>query len=203
MKIKILSKKLLAVVFLGVAIFLAFIFYFIKHNSIQPFDHIQIEKVLMPPTIKNNTKVALPVRLQIPKINVDAFVEYIGLTAQGDMDVPKGPTNVAWYNLGPRPGEIGSAVISGHYGWKDNILAVFDNLYKLQKGDQIYIEDEKGIITTFVVRESRLYDTKANATEVFSSSDGKAHLNLITCEGVWDKVSKSYSRRLVVLADKE
>ncbi|MFZ2299818.1 MAG: class F sortase [Candidatus Moraniibacteriota bacterium] len=54
-----------------------------------------------------------------------------------------------------------------------------------------------------MVRESRSFDPDADALDVFSSDDGKAHLNLITCEGVWDKASKRYSKRLVVFTDKE
>ena len=145
----------------------------------------------------------LPTRLRIPKIGVDAVVQFVGLTSDWAMDVPSGPDDVAWFELGRRPGEEGTAVISGHYGWKNNIPAVFDNLHNLRKGDNIYIEDERGDIISFVVRESRRYDPKADASDVFGSSDGKAHLNLITCEGVWDKTSKTYSKRLVVFADKE
>ena len=144
-----------------------------------------------------------PIRLKIPKIKADAIVEYVGLTPEGRMDVPKGPAEVAWYKLGPRPGEIGSAVIAGHSGWKNNKPAVFDNLNKLKKGDKIYIEDEKGTIIIFVVREKRLYDPNADATEVFSSSDEKAHLNLVTCEGVWDEVTKSRSKRLLGFTDQQ
>lgn len=145
----------------------------------------------------------LPVRLKIPEIAVDDAVEQVGVTSEGEMGTPKGPTGVAWFSLGPRPGEIGSAVISGHYGWKNGIPAVFDNLYKLRAGDRLYIEDENGVITTFVVRELRRYGENADASEVFTSRDGKAHLNLVTCEGVWNKFSKSYSKRLVVFTDKE
>ena len=145
----------------------------------------------------------LPARLTIPKINVDAAVEQVGLAPDGAMDVPKGPDDVAWFNLGKRPGDVGSAVMAGHFGWKNGIPAVFDNLNKLQKGDNIYVEDEKGVVTTFIVREIRTYDQNADAGSVFSSSDGKVHLNLVTCEGVWDKIQKSYSNRLVVFADKE
>lgn len=85
----------------------------------------------------------LPVRLKIPRINVNALVEYVGLTSDGAMDVPKGPAEVAWYKLGSRPGEIGSAVIAGHSGWKNNKKAVFDNLNKLKKGDKIYMLEMK------------------------------------------------------------
>jgi LPXTG-site transpeptidase (sortase) family protein len=117
--------------------------------------------------------------------------------------VPKGPTNAAWFDFGPRPGDSGSAVIVGHEGWKDGIAAVFDDLYKLHTGDRVYVEDGRGTITAFVVREVRTYDQNGDASDVFGLNDGKAHLNLITCEGVWNKTQKSYSNRLVVFTDKE
>jgi LPXTG-site transpeptidase (sortase) family protein len=145
---------------------------------------------------------ALPVRLKIPKINVDAAIEYVGVTSAGAMDVPKGPSDAAWFELGPRPGEAGSAVIAGHEGWKNGIPAVFDDLYKLAKGDKIYVEDEKGETLAFAVRSSRPYGENDDASGVFVSSDGISHLNLITCEGIWNGQKKSYSDRLVVFADK-
>lgn len=141
-------------------------------------------------------------RLKIPGINVNAIVEPVGLT-EGTMEAPKDPSDVAWFNLGSRPGEKGSAVIAGHFDSKNGTAAVFNNLHKLSPGDKLYIEDDKGVIISFVVRESRKYDSNADASDVFSSNDGKAHLNLITCGGVWNKASKSYSQRLVVFADKE
>lgn len=147
--------------------------------------------------------VGWPARLKILSINIDAPVEYVGLTSDGAMDVPKGPAEVAWFNLGPQPGENGSAVIAGHYGWKNNIPAVFDNLHKLRIGDKISVENEKGLATTFVVREIRIYGKDEDASEVFISSDGKSHLNLITCAGVWNQAEKTRSERLVVFTDKE
>lgn len=144
----------------------------------------------------------LPVRFKIPAINVDAAVEYAGLASDGTLAVPKGPADVAWFNLGTRPGESGSAVISGHYGWKDGIPAVFDDLSMLRKGDKVYVVDETGTTTTFVVRELRTYGDTEVVADVFGSSDGGNHLNLITCKGVWNKTEKSYSKRLVVFTDK-
>lgn len=144
-----------------------------------------------------------PVRLSIPKINVDAMVEQVGFTSEWAMAVPKDHTNAAWFDLGPLPGERGSAVIAGHYGWRDGLPAVFDGLYKLQAGDKLYVEDEKGLINTFVVRTLRTYGESEAVPDVFSSSDGKAHLNLITCGGVWNQITKSYPSRLVVFTDKE
>lgn len=195
MQSKILSRRtLLIVILVGSALF-----YFIYESLIQSGSALLIENVVVLPTQKQ-TSSGLPVRLKIPEINVDSAVEYVGLAPDGTMDIPKSPDNVAWFELGPRPGENGSAVIAGHYGGK---VSAFDNLYKLRKGDKIYVEDDKGVIIPFVVRESRRYDPEADASDVFSPSDGKSHLNLITCEGVWNKVSESYPKRLVVFTDKE
>lgn len=146
---------------------------------------------------------SVPIRLTIPKINVDAFVETVSLAKDGAMDVPKGPNNTAWFDLGPRPGESGSAVIAGHSGWKGGEPAVFDNLNKLNIGDKLYIEGKNGITAVFVIHKIKTYDLFTNPSDVFSSTDGKSHLNLITCNGIWDKVSKNSSGRLVVFADME
>lgn len=145
----------------------------------------------------------LPVRLKIPLINVDAAINYVGLAPDGSMDITESQEDVAWFKLGPRPGEIGSAVMAGHYGLRNKIGSVFDKLHKLQKGDKVDVEDDRGMITTFVVRESRNYDPKADASAVFGSNDDKSHLNLVTCEGVWSDAAKTFSMRLVVFTDKE
>lgn len=202
-----LPKKLsgqtpLGVIFVGFALSLALIFYFGFKNAVKriPAPLGEQEKT----DLSSDEAVSAPARLKIPGINVDAVVESVGLTSGGAMDMPKNPDEVAWFNLGTRPGENGSAVIDGHYGtWKNGQGSVFDNLYKLRPGDKVYIEDDGGATATFVVRESRSYDPNAEAVDVFSSSDGKSHLNLITCEGTWNKNSKSYSQRLVVFTDKE
>lgn len=205
MRPKILSKRALLIVALsGFVLFVALFLNFIPKNLNQNSSALFVENVVATSNQeKANTNGELPARLKIPSINVDALVEYAGLTPDGTMDAPKSPDDVAWFEAGPSPGENGSAVISGHYGWKNRKASAFDNLYKLRKGDKLYIENDDGEVISFVVRESRRYDPKADASDVFSSSDGKSHLNLVTCEGVWDKVSGSYSKRLVVFADKE
>ena len=147
------------------------------------------------------TRPDLPTKLIIPKLNLNAQVEHVGLTPDGEMEVRKEPGSLGWYSLGARPGEVGAAVMAAHSGWKNNIPALFDHLDQLVPGDQIMVDDESGQRLTFVVRESRRYNPDADATEVFSSSDGQRHLNLITCKGIWNKVTKNYSERLVVFAD--
>ncbi|MFA6995220.1 MAG: class F sortase [Patescibacteria group bacterium] len=209
MTVKILSKKTwLIVILIGLLFFSGLLFYLIPINSARSAPALKIKDQVTPTLPKekpaNSELSSLPIRLKISKINLDAAIESVGMTSEGAMSVPKNHANVAWFNLGPRPGEKGSAVIDGHFGWwKNNRPTVFNNLYKLRKGDKIYIRDAEGIMITFVVREFKIYDPQADAVDVFTSADGKSHLNLITCEGAWDKISQSYSKRLIVFADKE
>ena len=143
----------------------------------------------------------LPVRLKIPVIGVDSAIEDALITVDGRMDVPVGSVNVAWFALGPHPGQVGSAVIGGHFGIKDGKPFVFYRLDKLKTGDKVNILDDAGKTTEFVVRSVKLFDRNADATTVFTSSDGLAHLNLITCEGIWNQVNGTYPERRVVFTD--
>ncbi|MDP3882438.1 MAG: class F sortase [Candidatus Staskawiczbacteria bacterium] len=199
-----LSKRtLLITLFVGCVFFLSLLFCFILERSITASPKSIIENVVLVSKPKPIIP-GLPLRLKIPNISIDAPIDSVGVTFDGAVDVPKGPADVAWFNLGPRPGDIGSAVITGHYGtWKNGGGSVFDNLNKLIPGDKIYVEDEKGMIITFVVRELRIYGQNEYAPGVFNSDDGKAHLNLITCAGDWIESQKTYSNRLVVFTDKE
>jgi hypothetical protein len=143
----------------------------------------------------------LPVRLLIPAIGVDSVIEDALITPDGRMDVPAGSRNVAWFALGPHPGQVGSAVIGGHFGINNNLPFVFYNLNKLNGGDKIYVRDDNGKTLVFLVRSISSFDRNADATTVFTSNDGIAHLNLITCEGVWNETNGTYPLRLVVFTD--
>lgn len=145
---------------------------------------------------------ARPVRLIIPKIGLDAAIEHVGLTADDAMAPPSGPDTVGWYELGPRPGNRGSAVIDGHSGYADGRAAAFDELPKLGKGDRLYVGDANGRLASFLVRTTRLYARDADAAEVFAPT-ASSRLNLITCTGSFDVAAGTHSQRLVVFADLE
>ena len=227
MQLKILLNKILSIIALAVCIlFAALLLSFIFKNGAESAPAPLVtnttsvyeqEKVNVP-IVTNTTSVyeqekvnvpinlvgsPLPVRLKIPKIGIDTVVEHVGLTKGRALDVPKGPSNVAWFALGPLPGEVGSAVIDGHSGYKNNRPAVFDNLHKLKKGDKIYVENSEGVIITFVVRELRSYGNKEDSSDVFGSNDKASHLNLITCAGDWNPLTQTHSDRLVVFTDRE
>lgn len=139
-----------------------------------------------------------PARLLIPVIGVDASIIAVGKDAQGRMAVPDQVERVAWYRLGPRPGEQGNAVLSGHL---DNYLqepAVFWRLHELEVGDEVIVIDEADRRYTFeVVGKERYQYDGAPLERIFGFTIRQA-LNLITCEGIWDEQSENYDQRLVL-----
>jgi LPXTG-site transpeptidase (sortase) family protein len=200
-----LQRKIFSIMFVvALALLAGFVFYFV---FLQSGINSGLDQVTANATALFEQELSggasFPVRLKIPQIGVDAAIEYVGITKTGMIGVSSGPVNAAWFNGSVRPGEKGSAIIDGHFGWHGGIPAVFDNLYKLKIGDKVYVEDKNGATITFVVRKIKKYDPKADASVLFNSSDGKSHLNLVTCSGTWNPVEKTHSSRLVVFTDKE
>lgn len=158
-----------------------------------------------PSTTAVATNNGSPVRLIIPKLNVIAGFQFNGTASDGTIEIPTNVTDVGWYTGSPRPGEKGNSIVTGHVAQiRRSVVTkqgVFYNLNTLQPGDKLYVQNDKGASITFVVRESRLYDPSADATDVFNSRDDGAHLVLITCEGTWDQSKLEYTKRLVVFAD--
>lgn len=146
-----------------------------------------------------------PVRLKIPRINVDAGFQYNGLNPDGAMEIPNNVVDAGWFTGSVRPGEKGTSVITGHVAQiRGGVITkpgVFFTLRDLRAGDTLAILNDKGESVTFVVRETRNYDPSADATDVFTAKDNGAHLNIITCEGTWHPDQLSYSQRLVVFTD--
>ncbi len=146
-----------------------------------------------------------PVRLKIPKIDVDTSFQYNGLTSDGAMEIPNNVVDVGWFTGSVKPGERGTSVITGHVAQiRGGVLTkpgVFIALKDLRVGDTLSVLNDKGESTTFVVRETRNYDPLADATDVFAENDNGAHMNIITCEGTWHPDQLSYSQRLVVFTD--
>jgi sortase A len=144
----------------------------------------------------------VPHRLIIPKLNINAQVENVGLNEKKAMDVPSTNWTVGWYDLGYRPGEVGNAVMAGHWDDDRGGPAVFFHLKKLKVGDEVISEeilpDGKAKQWRYQVAliETYPYD-KVPMQHVFGDFP-IARLNLITCGGKWDNDTKNYSERTVV-----
>ena len=151
------------------------------------------------PTISASTPViGKPALLVIPKINIKANVEDVGLDKHKKIDIPKNDYNVAWYELGAKPGENGKAVMAGHLDTRFGGAAVFYDLGSLTQGDTITIIDENEKQISFeVTKIEKFKDANFPIGDVFGSAE-EPLLNLITCEGTFNKNTQNYSDRLVV-----
>lgn len=146
-----------------------------------------------------------PKTLIIPKLGIETNIQEAGVTAAGVMANPQGPNKfreTAWYKLGLRPGQAGSAVIGGHLDNGLSLAAVFNDLNQLKAGDTVIIKTDAEEELTFRVMDQEIYDYKnAPKEKVFNYNDGRALLNLTTCDGTWLASERNYDKRLVVYTE--
>jgi sortase A len=157
------------------------------------------EVVSAQPLTLATTSASLPARLVIPALEIDAEVEHVGINYKGEMVAPADYDDVAWYREGVVPGKRGSAVMAGHLNDGLGLSGVFQDLQKIEPGDEVFVENGYGRIR-FVVEQIETYDYKSVPLDlVFHRSDA-VRLNLITCAGRWTWDGRTYDKRVVVYA---
>ncbi|MDN7247014.1 class F sortase [Planococcus shenhongbingii] len=156
--------------------------------------------VKMDPVIQPKSPGVVPIAIEIPAIDVKADVVHVGKAKDGSMAVPEDIETVGWYNHGAKPGDSGNAVMAGHVDGLSG-PAIFYNLNKLEKGDQIHVADADGNQLTFVVTKKKIYmPDEAPLMKIFGDHK-KAKLNLITCTGSFNRKIGHYEERLVVYTE--
>ena len=147
------------------------------------------------------TSPAMPMRLTIPSLGVHVRVEHVGVDKENNMDIPKDHNNAAWFKLGTVPGNVGNAVIDGHYDWYGVKQAIFFHLDKLKPGDRAYVRDDKGVDRAFVITANTSCTfNKCPLTDIFGPTTN-TRLNLVTCAGVFNRTTQNYDRRTVVYSE--
>ena len=170
----------------------------IVHRPVSPT--IAASPTFFPVLGATRESIANPIRLIIPAIGVDAAIESLSILSNGNLATPvQHPWDDAgWYELGPRPGTPGSAVIDGHLDRPGGYPAVFWHLRDLQIGDKVLVIDAHGKILSFHVIGITFYPVqKLPAQEIFGNNQG-LYLNLITCAGDWIPDQHQTNQRLVV-----
>jgi len=142
--------------------------------------------------------VPLPTRLLVPAIGVDASVVPLGRNANGTAQVPSSVTNTGWYDLGPRPGELGPAVILGHVDSRIG-PGVFYRLRSLLPGDIVTVV-AGGQSIQFEVSRLLTYAKSVFPTAAVFGPTPDAELRLITCTGPFDFTTGHYIDNLIVFA---
>ena len=143
---------------------------------------------------------SLPTRIKIPRLKLDVpFSQPLGLSQNGEVDVPKDYASVGYYKNGPTPGELGPAVVLGHVDSYQG-PAVFFSLGQLKEGDEINIERADGTVATFAVTEMERNEQSNFPTQKVYGNLNYAGLRLITCTGIYSHDQKRYSHNLIVYA---
>jgi LPXTG-site transpeptidase (sortase) family protein len=131
-------------------------------------------------------------RLNIPSIGLNDPIVNVGVDSTGAMAVPNGKTNeVGWYDGGPMPGQVGSAVLDAH------IFAAFTKLNQVSVGDDIYVQ-ENGQTLHFVVTAVKEFALSQITSQDLFVPTSDRDLNLITCAGKLTPDHSTYDHRLVV-----
>lgn len=141
-----------------------------------------------------------PKMIHLPQINATGPIQRVGLNQQNAIAVPTNINFAGWYTGSSKPGHPGLSVIDGHVSGRYG-PGIFKNLSQLDRGDHFQVEYGDGFRRTFEVVESKsLREKDASAYLLQKRSDIARQLNLITCEGRFNRQSGQYDERLVVVS---
>jgi len=141
-----------------------------------------------------------PRAVRIPKIEVDAPVDALGVDDKNALQVPSDPTRVGWWLGGAQPGQPDPAVLVGHLDSSTG-PAVFFKLEQLVPGDVIEVDRADASTARFMVERLESHPkTEFPTLSVYGATDTST-LRLITCFGAFDPVARSYENNLVIYAN--
>ncbi|MFF0561837.1 class F sortase [Streptomyces sp. NPDC004266] len=148
-----------------------------------------------------SSRVPEPQELLIPRLDLRAPVDSVGVTDDGLMEVPPDPDRVGWYRFSPAPGSAaGSSVVVGHVDAKGRGLGVLNALNEVRQGDRVLVERKDGSTIAYEITERRTVGKKALADSEAFRRDGRSVLTLITCTGPYLSDAGGYQNNLVVTA---
>lgn len=142
---------------------------------------------------------ARPVKVRLPSVGVSSRLERLGLDGDGAIETPTDWQRAGWYRGGPRPGDVGAAVILGHVDSTTG-PAVFYRLRRLRRGDEIRVTRADGSVAVFAVDRLEQHRKTRFPTDDVYYPTPEPTLRLVTCGGDFDTQAGSYRDNLVVFA---
>jgi Sortase domain len=149
------------------------------------------------PTDVLPTSYGRPIRIEIPGLGIDAFVQQLSLTGAGTLSVPTQTNQAGWYTGSSVPGRPGPAVIAGHLDSTSG-PAVFYRLRSVTPGVAVAVELSTGQTVHYVVVGTQIVLKTAFPTAEVYGPTADSELRLVTCTG--DLVDGSYLENLIVFA---
>jgi LPXTG-site transpeptidase (sortase) family protein len=153
---------------------------------------------VVPSAIPQTSRAAT--RLVVPRLKIDAPTITLGVDAKGAMQTPAGPTDVAWYRFSSQPNGGGNVVMSGHVDFANHGPAVFARLKEIETGDVVQVLLEDDTVATYKVTTIAHYQAVGAPVQEIIGRTPTEVITLITCEGVFNSLTRQYDKRLVVRA---
>ena len=146
-------------------------------------------------------RIAVPAVVEIPRLDVAASVERVGIDGAGQVEVPADIQRVGWYAFSsPAGAREGSTVLVGHRDGEGQGLGAFAAIGDLEPGDAIVVERADGERLRFEVVARESFAKSDIPLEELFTRTGPARLTLITCGGPFDPASLGYTDNIVVTA---
>lgn len=136
----------------------------------------------------------------LPRLDVAASLAPLGLEEDGQLEVPDHPDVAGWYAGGPRPGEVGPAVVAGHVDSRTG-PAVFARLDELRPGDVAHLVYRDGFVATYRIAGVERFPKHRFPTEAVYGDTEMPVLRLITCGGSFDRSAGSYRDNVIAYGD--
>lgn len=144
---------------------------------------------------------AAPARIAIPSLGVDAPVDPVGVTDDGQMRLPDDIDRVGWYRFGPAPGTEGHAVLAGHVDDVEQGLGALGPLRTVETGAEVVVTDATGTATRWRVVSRELVGKPELPLDAIFAKEGPPLLVVVTCGGPFLAASGHYQDNLVVVAE--
>ena len=180
-------------------VILVFVFSRVDYSNV--FSSTTPIQITVPTTIPTPTQ-TLPVRLIIPKLVINSQIEPVSVATNNIVEVPNDWSKTGWYSKTAKPGEVGTAVIVGHYDNQSGAPAIFYYLNQLEKEDKIIVLTDDSRELNYTVKEKTTLPFWSSIDDLMVNNKNK-NLILITCAGWWNQALRSYSERLVIRAISE
>nr|WP_269091168.1 class F sortase [Actinopolymorpha cephalotaxi] len=140
-----------------------------------------------------------PVRVRAAPVGVDARVVRVGVDDRtGEMEIPRTPGKVGWYEFGPGlESPTGAVVIGGHVDTLRGGAGPFARLGELRPGARVTIVGADDRSRTFEVTDREEFVKTDLPVERIFARTGPPVLRLITC-AQFDPVARHYRGNVVL-----
>jgi Sortase domain len=141
-----------------------------------------------------------PRSIRISSVGINGLIQKVGTSSDGAMAVPSNIFFAGWFVGGVKPGQDGLSIINGHVtgNYTD---AIFQPLGNVKPKDTIEIEFGDKSVKKFLVLDSVKLPEAKSAEYLFNKRNTvTAQLNLITCDGKFNSITRTFDDRIIVVA---